>query len=90
MNVDALVTCLARFIHPTTLINREAPQCCTYHEVHQLEGLEAGEEDSDSMLARVRVFLSPSFPNAEFHSVRRYYKVTQEGPRENLFGFEKK
>ena len=32
--------------------------------------------------------MSLSFPDVEFHSVRRYYKVTREGHRESFFGFK--
>ena len=34
------------------------------------------------------IFLSPIYPDIEFHTVQRYCKVTNEGPRYNFFGFE--
>ena len=35
----------------------------------------------------MRVFVT-EFTRCEFHSGQRYYKVTQEGPRDQLFGFK--
>lgn len=34
------------------------------------------------------VFLSPSSPDVDFHLVKMYRKVTQEGPRDEFSGFK--
>ena len=59
-----------------------------HHEAYRVKGFEAREEYSDMMLARVHNFKSPNLLNAEFHAVRRYYKITRHGLWEHFIGFE--
>ena len=42
------------------------------------------------MIARVRVFLSPIFPDVDFYSGIRYWKVNQQGKREHFYGLKEK
>ena len=79
LGVDALVTCLARFIHPSALVREK------YSNVLPTTRF---IKTVSRRLQECIVFSSPGFPAVEFHSVRRYCKVTHEGPRKHFFGLE--
>ena len=79
LGVDALVTCLARFIHPSAFVREN------YSNVLPTTRF---IKTVIRLLQECIVFSSPSFPAVEFHSVRRYCKATHEFPIKQLFGLK--
>ena len=72
LGFDDPVTYLFGFICTSALITVNIYQFLNYHEVHQLECLESGEEDSEPTLARMCGIFVTNSPDVEFHSVRMY------------------
>ena len=85
---DALVTCLARFIHPSALIRENFPNALSTMRFTNFKVLRLERKTVSRCSQECIVFLPPTFPDVEFYAVRRYCKVTREGPIEHAFGFE--
>ena len=90
LGVDTLVTCLARFVHTSALIREKYPNAIPTMRFTNLKVLTLEKKIVSRSLQDCVVFLSLSFPHVELHLVQRHCKVTQEGPREHIFGFEDK
>ena len=90
IGIDALVTCLTRFIYTSALIGETYTNVVPTMRFANLKILRMEKKIVSQHLQECVHFLSPSFPDIEFHSVQRYCKVTKKFPREHFFGFEEK
>ena len=88
LGVDYLFTCLYGCIHPSALIREKFTNSLSTMKFTNFKIYRLDKETMSQCLQECIIFLSPIYPDIEFHTVQRYCKVTNEGPRYNFFGFE--
>ena len=90
LGVDAPANCLARFIHPSSLIREKYSNVLPTMRFANLKVLRMERKIVSRRFQERIVFSSPIFPDVEFHLVRTYYKVTHEGLIKHFFELEAK
>ena len=78
VGVGALVTCLERLIHPSSLIRDNYSKVFPTMRLSNLKGFRPERKTVSQHLQEYVIFLSPSLTYVEFHSVQSYAKVTQD------------
>ena len=88
MGVDVIVTWLVRFIHILELIKEKYTNDVTNTRLTNLKVLSMNEKTVSWHLKEF--FLSPSFPDVDFHALQSHCKLTKEVPREHFFRYNEK
>ena len=88
LGVDGLVSCIYRVSDTSALIKDNYHNLVPTTRFTNLGLLRLINKTVSQHLQQCVSFLLPSFPDDTSHSAKSYYKVTQQGPREYLSGFE--